>query len=135
MKSINSIKTQEIVTNMLNDYNRRMNMINEILESTFDFPHTVFVKLLKNSKTYYNPVDKSITLIFVPNNRFYTYTVGSVKEYFEFDKDVYEELEQKDSIFQKDWDFQNSLVPLEIAIKKLLELPFMNIEVIKLDIK
>lgn len=130
-QALNSANTQEIVTNLLNNYKQRMAMIDKILESKFQYPCTVFVKYLRTQKSYYNAVNNSITLIFVPNHRFSSRTLGNITDYF-FDNRIFNELENSDTIFNAEWEHRNKMVPLEKAITSLLGLPFTNIEVIKI---
>ena len=130
--ALNSANTQEIVANLLNDYQQRMAMIDKVLENKFQYPYTVFVKYLRTPKSYYNAVNKSITLIFVPNHRFSSHTLGNITDYF-FDKRIFSELEKTDTIFNAEWEYRNKMVPLEKVIILLLGLPFTNIEVIKIN--
>jgi hypothetical protein len=127
--AINSANAQEIVANLLNNYQQRMSMIDKVLENKFPFPYTIFVKYLRTPKSYYNTVNNSITLIFVPNHRFSTRIIGNFTDYF-FDSEVFNELEKTDNIAE--WEYRNKMVPLETAITSLLGLPFTNIEVIKI---
>lgn len=129
--ALNSVNAQEIVANLLNNYLQRMAMIDKVLENKFQQPYTVFVKYLRTPKSYYNTVNKSITLIFVPNHRFSSRTIGNFTDHF-FDSEVFNELENTDTIFNAEWEYRNKMVPLETAITSLLELPFTNIEVIKI---
>ena len=133
MKSNNSEQAKQIAINLLNEYKHRLNMINDVLNThSMDVPHTIFVKWLRTPKSYYNAVNKSITLVFVPNHRFSVHTQGRFTDHW-FDNNVYSELEKKDNIYNAEWEHQNKMIPLEDAIDKLLEQPFTNIEVIKLD--
>lgn len=129
--ALNSVNAQEIVANLLNNYQQRMAMIDKVLENKFPFPYTIFVKYLRTPKSYYNAVNNSITLIFVPNHRFSSRTIGNFTDYF-FDKRIFSELEKTDTIFNAEWEHRNTMVPLEKAITTLLGLPFTNIEVIKI---
>lgn len=131
-RALNSVNAQEIVANLLNDYQQRMVMIDKVLENKFQYPYTIFVKYLKTPKSYYNAVNKSITLIFVPNHRFSSRTQGNITDY-SFDNKVFNELEKTDTIFNAEWEYRNKMVPLEKAITSLLGLPFTNIEVIKIN--
>lgn len=129
--ALNSANAQEIVANLLNNYQQRMAMIDKVLENKFQYPCTVFVKYLKTPKSYYNAVNNSITLIFVPNHRFSSRTLGNITDYY-FDNRIFNELEKTDTIFNAEWEHRNKMVPLETAITSLLGLPFTNIEVIKI---
>lgn len=129
--ALNSANAQEIVANLLNNYQQRMAMIDKVLENKFQYTYTVFVKYLRTPKSYYNAVNNSITLIFVPNHRFCSHTIGNITDYF-FDERVFSELEKTDTIFNAEWEYRNKMVPLEKVITLLLGLPFTNIEVIKI---
>ena len=131
MKAFNSVNAKEIAVELINDYNRRLKMIEVVSEVEFNTPYTIFVKYLRTPKSYYNAVNKSITLIFVPNHRFSSRTFGTITDYY-FDDRIFSELEKTDTIFNAEWEHRNQMVPLEKAILKLLELPFTNIEIIKL---
>lgn len=132
MYAVNSTEAKSVATKLLLYYNSKLKMIDEVLKEQVNSRYTIFVKYMRSPKSYYNSVNKNITLIFVPNSRYSIYTQGYHTSYH-FDKTVYDELERKDTIYNSEWEHQNSMVPLEKAIKKLLEEPFDSIDVIKLD--
>lgn len=131
MKAFNSVNAKEVAVELINDYNRRLKMIEVVSEVELNTPYTIFVKYLKTPKSYYNASNQSITLIFVPCYKYSVHTQGNHTNYW-FDKEVYRVLETKDTIYNAEWEYRNQMIPLEKAIPKLLELPFTNIEIIKL---
>ena len=47
MKAFNSVNAKEIAVELINDYNRRLKMIEVISEVELNTPCTIFVKYLK----------------------------------------------------------------------------------------